>query len=680
MERGRTHLRSITVNKHYISIEQLLPLKAILSKETNATKAIPLIGKSVDQFDNLARTRGVEFAVTFFKRSRLHVTRYLCGSPLLERGGVGLYASGLPKWLGLQTLNDFNHSDVRVLLTLLTIGRLVNTKPRLDTSTITEEWAGALPGLTGRELRHIAKVLGIKKWNWEWSKFHYSTKSGPNGQALASSKADLIALPQDLIDDLILCGGRYVRDAVEGLTMKSNYFIDLWYKVFPGKSKNRFRKLAYFADREGKTRVVAILDYWSQTVLKPLHDRVNSILRGIKSDCTFDQGSFQNCLPSTGPYHSLDLTAATDRMPLSLQKVVLSLIVGEEKAEAWGRILTKWEYASEAGPVLYKTGQPMGAYSSWPVMALTHHFLVRLSALRCGLPHFTHYAILGDDVVIANDKVADKYREILSTLAMPISSGKTHVSQDTFEFAKRWIQKGVEVTPLSLSGLVETWNRYYLFSNFIQNQQLHGWFTESGDPESILEIMMKSRGKVRQVPSIVRLYQIFTSVQDLLRSRSELAANRVIDLLAIPVPENYPRVDFIVDLVANILRQQCVKEELKLLGSKADFHIKIREGLKAHLPDLRWLSAVRRHYAEFSPVLGAISILQYENTHTLVKLKTGSPQEVLDIVMSKDLVGTSINMNLFSMRAAKSRIVSQAIIVKQLRQEVIDYYKEDNFL
>jgi len=89
-------------------------------------------------------------------------------------------------------------------------------------------------------------------------------------------------------------------------------------------------------------------------------------------------------------------------------------------------------------------------------MALTHHFIVRLAALKCGYPHFTAYSILGDDLVIANDKVAQSYRELLSTLAMPISEAKTHVSNDTYEFAKRWIQKGEEVTPFALSGLHET--------------------------------------------------------------------------------------------------------------------------------------------------------------------------------------------------------------------------------
>lgn len=129
--------------------------------------------------------------------------------------------------------------------------------------------------------------------------------------------------------------------AMRDLQEDENNLINLWYKVFPRPNKENHRKLSYFADPEGKTRVIAILDYWSQTALKPLHDRVSSILRSIKNDCTYNQDHFKSILPTTGPYHSLDLSNATDRMPIALQKVILSEIVGQEKADAWARILTE---------------------------------------------------------------------------------------------------------------------------------------------------------------------------------------------------------------------------------------------------------------------------------------------------------------------------------------------------
>jgi hypothetical protein len=94
-------------------------------------------------------------------------------------------------------------------------------------------------------------------------------------------------------------------------------------------NNNRIRKLVYFPDREGKCRVVAILDYFSQSVLKPLHSYLFRILKRIKQDCTFAQGSFKDdpefmkCDGST--YVSADLSAATDRFPI---KVISSVLKG----------------------------------------------------------------------------------------------------------------------------------------------------------------------------------------------------------------------------------------------------------------------------------------------------------------------------------------------------------------
>lgn len=70
-------------------------------------------------------------------------------------------------------------------------------------------------------------------------------------------------------------------------------------------------------------------------------------------------------------------------------------------------------------------------------MAITHHYIVRLAALRCNKLHFRDYAILGDDIVISHGEVAEEYKRILATLDMPISEQKTHESVQTYEFAKR---------------------------------------------------------------------------------------------------------------------------------------------------------------------------------------------------------------------------------------------------
>jgi len=46
------------------------------------------------------------------------------------------------------------------------------------------------------------------------------------------------------------------------------------------------------------------------------------------------------------------------------------------------------------------------------------------------------YVILGDDIVLRGHALAAEYKRIMSDLGVDISETKSHVSKDTFEFAK----------------------------------------------------------------------------------------------------------------------------------------------------------------------------------------------------------------------------------------------------
>lgn len=84
----------------------------------------------------------------------------------------------------------------------------------------------------------------------------------------------------------------------------------------------------------GKVRVFAMVDVWTQSVLKPLHDTLFSYLKSLPNDGTFDQfasvkramkkAEISNC--SFG----YDLSAATDRLPLVIQKVILEELFSKE--------------------------------------------------------------------------------------------------------------------------------------------------------------------------------------------------------------------------------------------------------------------------------------------------------------------------------------------------------------
>lgn len=188
-------------------------------------------------------------------------------------------------------------------------------------------------------------------------------------------------------------------------------------------------------------RVIAIGDYFSQSVLRPLHKDIFRVLRRISQDCTFDQGKrLQELASKPGPFYSLDLSNATDRFPVDLIASVLKGHYASEYVDAWKNIMVAQSFHTPDGgeEVRYAVGNPMGFYSSWNSFALAHHFVVFSACQLSGVQWKTlDYCLLGDDVVIANEKIALKYKELMEGLGVDISPRKTHVSMDTFEFAKR---------------------------------------------------------------------------------------------------------------------------------------------------------------------------------------------------------------------------------------------------
>jgi len=89
------------------------------------------------------------------------------------------------------------------------------------------------------------------------------------------------------------------------------------------------------------------------------------------------------------------------------------------------------------------------------MLALTHHTLVRVAANRVGIPDFVHYAILGDDVVIANSSVAKSYHHLMTTvLGVEINLSKSLISSNSFEFAKRLVTMKGEVSPVGAKNLL----------------------------------------------------------------------------------------------------------------------------------------------------------------------------------------------------------------------------------
>jgi len=98
-----------------------------------------------------------------------------------------------------------------------------------------------------------------------------------------------------------------------------------------------------------------------------------------------DQAAPVNRLIKAGNsrYWCYDLSAATDRLPIALQSRILSFLFGEAFGPNWAHLLVGREYVvpkkamSSLPSVRYAVGQPMGALSSWAMLAMTHHLIVQ---------------------------------------------------------------------------------------------------------------------------------------------------------------------------------------------------------------------------------------------------------------------------------------------------------------
>jgi len=99
------------------------------------------------------------------------------------------------------------------------------------------------------------------------------------------------------------------------------------------------------------------------------------------------------------------------------------------------------------------------------------------------------YTILGDDIVIHDDVVAKKYIETMTLLGLSFSEKKTHISPIMYEFAKRFVHDGREITPFPIGALWSARSSVSSLVNVIDSEFLHkDWDISLGVPEAILEL------------------------------------------------------------------------------------------------------------------------------------------------------------------------------------------------
>jgi hypothetical protein len=254
----------------------------------------------------------------------------------LELKGYRTFKSGLPHVFGHELDAAFRERDpraLRLILTLVQVSRSIDAWKKVDLSTITspstakleviEEFKASMPKLLER--------LPLQSERPVWEKLHIATTMGPIGPAMTTNAT--------LIDKFLTRFSHLAQELqFEGLVTyleSVRSLSSIWESIYPSRMVGAnlpLRRLSTVPDVDGKNRVIGIIDYWSQSILKPLHKDLMATLESLGGprgpDLTFGQ-DIKAFGPSTEPYYSLDLTAATDRFPIFLQEKLLSKIFDE---------------------------------------------------------------------------------------------------------------------------------------------------------------------------------------------------------------------------------------------------------------------------------------------------------------------------------------------------------------
>jgi hypothetical protein len=395
-----------------------------------------------------------------------YFVRQLMGTPLESIPLSNRYKRLIEKAL----LRCVNTRSKVYWVSVFSSARLFYTAPLVDVSTITGRFEGRLRGLLKwkyfSNFSHVNKSFRSRKSDQNWTstfKWHISGSGGPNGLlAYTQYLNDLRCLSHSwlsvgLLILFIALPYDNKRDTVKALR---NALLD---SVEKGEEGSIHSRLVFLSDKGGKTRVVAIGDILSQSLLQTVHHRCNLFLRRLSQDGTFDQDRSRRYVKKLSgkslPLASIDLTAATDRMPVLFQVyVVVSLrILTPLQAFGWWWVTTNRDFVYKDGDSVkrtrYAVGQPMGLMSSWPVMAISHHYLVRLAFAAAGRSSLgdAPYSVLGDDLTLLGHDVAGEYLNLIDCLGMKFSPEKTYISVGVAEFAKSLYCHGEDLTPFPIA-------------------------------------------------------------------------------------------------------------------------------------------------------------------------------------------------------------------------------------
>jgi len=207
-------------------------------------------------------------------------------------------------------------------------------------TTITDPFKGLSRTLPRFEISEGLASLQVKLpklENFDPVTMFYSGSSGPNHpSSIQGIFKDILAWTRE--PDLLLKLEQYCS-LLKGGSEFFNLIFQTSFRDFDSLNQNLkvyLGRLALKEEAAGKVRVFAITDCITQSVNKPLHRSIFSLLKKIPMDGTFDQLAPCRRLVDfyndglIEDFYSYDLSAATDRLPIQIQSDILSVIFGDQ--------------------------------------------------------------------------------------------------------------------------------------------------------------------------------------------------------------------------------------------------------------------------------------------------------------------------------------------------------------
>jgi len=420
---------------------------------------------------------------------------------------------GFPKRLNFVKpwIEDDSIHRRRAALTVLQLYKLQSVEGVYSLKSITAPSTGIIPQAFSDQYDIVSKRLFPESSINERIEslrpaFHISGRNGPNGPMLGTAFVDREAIRGTTLEKSInrLCQltGNY---QLMGVLSQSRAAREVQHNKGREKSHGRVR-IKY--ESGGKTRPFAIVDFFSQTALKPLHEFLMDWLKKQPQDGSDSHSKVANDVrewtKSSQDCWSFDLTAATDRWPVELIHRSMTHCFGEEIADCWKSIITDRTFIGPKGEeVRWAVGQPLGALSSWASFAVSHHTFIqtceridwlnsKLTTPRRKLPWrkpTQYYRMIGDDVVLTQyPGIARTYKDMLGTIGVEISLSKSVLPEhclkgNVAEMAKRLFTNGQELTPVPPESIV----RYSVpfGTRSLLEQALMRDYLDAGSPYSV---------------------------------------------------------------------------------------------------------------------------------------------------------------------------------------------------